>query len=310
MSNFLLFITTSLIWGTTWYAVKIQSHSGVSPLWSIAYRFLIASLLFFMLCRIKRRSLNFSLTQHLALATQGISLFSLSYICVYYSSLYLISGILALICGSTIVLNVINERIFLKRSYSLGVTVGVGLGILGLLITLWDQVFNHVQNINPHTLYLGIILGILSSYFSSMGNILSIRNKHQQLPVLEGNTLGMFYGGVFTVLVAILCQQKLSFDMHLSYVFSLGYLIIFGSLVAFQCFLTLVTTVGATRAGYVYIITPIIAMIISTFNEGVTWKSQSILGLTLIILGNILIMRTKKPKEATPPLGAEEKINV
>lgn len=300
MTNLLFFISTSLIWGTTWYAVKIQGESSVSPLWSISYRFLLASIIFFIICKIKRRSLNFTLTQHTAMALQGIMLFSLSYICVYYSSIHLISGLLALICGSTAVLNVINERIWLGKSYSFFVKLGVILGVSGLFVTLENQIFSN-QAANSSMLIPGIILGVLSSYCASLGNILSLRNKRYQLPVLEGNTFGMFYGGLFTAILAILSKQPITFDVHLPYIFSLSYLIIFGSVIAFQCFLSLVSIVGATRAGYIYIMTPLIAMAISTFTEGFTWKLQSVLGIILVIFGNIFIMMSKQTTAVVSP---------
>ena len=69
-----LFATSSLIWGSTWLAIKFQLGT-VSPDVSVAYRFALAALLLGGWCALTRWSLRFDARTHAFLALQGSLLF-------------------------------------------------------------------------------------------------------------------------------------------------------------------------------------------------------------------------------------------
>jgi drug/metabolite transporter (DMT)-like permease len=54
--NILLYILTTAIWGSTWLAIQYQLGI-VPPVWSVAYRFALASLLLIALSASKACSL-------------------------------------------------------------------------------------------------------------------------------------------------------------------------------------------------------------------------------------------------------------
>ena len=72
------------------------------------------------------------------------------------------------------------------------------------------------------------------------------------------------------------------------------YLAIFGSVIAFGCYLTLLNNIGAHKASYATIMFPAIAVIISTLVEDFSWSSHTIIGLICIFSGNIVV--STKPK--------------
>ena len=69
--NIILFITTALIWGSTWLAIKLQLGQ-VLPLWSLVYRFAIAAVILMAYCIIAKHSLSFTRQQHRWIATQAV----------------------------------------------------------------------------------------------------------------------------------------------------------------------------------------------------------------------------------------------
>jgi drug/metabolite transporter (DMT)-like permease len=103
----------------------------------------------------------------------------------------------------------------------------------------------------------------------------------------------MTYGGLLTALIALLLQRKIDFDLSTPYVLSLIYLSVFGSIVAFWSYNTLIGLVGAARASYVSITTPVIALIISTFFENFSWGWLSVLGVVLAATGNLIMTKAK-----------------
>ncbi|NIT71893.1 EamA family transporter, partial [candidate division KSB1 bacterium] len=53
---------------------------------------------------------------------------------------------------------------------------------------------------------------------------------------------------------------------------------------------TLLGRIGADRAAYVTVLFPIIALLLSTFFEGYRWQSSAILGVALVLIGNVLVL--------------------
>jgi drug/metabolite transporter (DMT)-like permease len=68
------------------------------------------------------------------------------------------------------------------------------------------------------------------------------------------------------------------------------YLTVFGSIVAFGCYMSLISRIGAEYAAYVTLLMPIIALIISTLFEGYLWTANALLGVTLVLAGNLIII--------------------
>jgi drug/metabolite transporter (DMT)-like permease len=137
-------------------------------------------------------------------------------------------------------------------------------------------------------------MALVSVYLASLGNILSARNQRAGMTVMQTNTFGMLYGAVVMLAISVALGKPLVFDGSLHYVASLTYLTIFGSVVAFACFLTLVGRIGADRAGYVALVMPVIALILTTFFEGYDWTPNAVLGVALVLYGNYLALAKKE----------------
>ena len=84
---------------------------------------------------------------------------------------------------------------------------------------------------------------------------------------------------------------------------SLLYLALFGSVVAFVSYLTLLRRIGAGRSGYTAVVIPLVAMLTSTAFEGYRWTRGALSGMALVLAGTVLVLRVKE--HATAP-GAQE----
>lgn len=96
------------------------------------------------------------------------------------------------------------------------------------------------------------------------------------------------------LLIALFTGKSIHFDTSFSYISSLVYLTIFGSIIAFTSYLTLIGKIGASKAAYVIVVIPVIALTISTVFEGYKPDVYAFLGIGLIIFGNVLALRNKK----------------
>ena len=286
-STIFLFIATLLCWGPTWYIIKFQLGT-VDPMVSVFYRFFLASVIILLFCIYKKINLRFSIKEHFFIAVLGIFLFNINYVIFYLSTQYLISGFVALCFSSILFMNVINNIIFHRSSPNIVTLIGGTIGTLGLIIIFYDEIISF--EFSSGTSY-GIFLGITATYFASLGNLISAHTSKIKLEVIPVTGLGMFYGSISLVIYLILMGNSFSFEVSHQYIFSLIYLSIFGSVFGFSLYLTLIKKLGSNDAAYVAIIMPLMALVVSTFFEGLVWDLSLVLGAIMIVLGNIIILK-------------------
>ena len=283
----LLYITTILIWGSSWLAIKLQL-GYVEPMVSVAYRFLLASAISWIYCRFSGRLMRFGLRDHLLMFLQGASLFSLNYLLFYISELTLTSGLAAVIFSTLVVMNMLNGIILLKNRFELRMGVGAFLGLAGIVLVFWPEITDFEMGDKNLT---AAAIAVLATFFASLGNIASARNQHNGIPVIEANTYGMTYGALLMLALSFASGKQFTIEMTATYIGSLLFLSVFASILAFLSYLTLVGRVGVERAAYATLLFPFVALGISTVFEGYHWSAYAGTGVALILTGNLLILR-------------------
>ena len=286
MYNTILYLITVLIWGSTWLAIKFQL-GVVAPELSVAYRFGLAASILFIFSLVRRLPLRFNLKSQAYFALQGFLLFSLNYILVYMAESYLTSGLVAIIFSGIIILNIIFGSIFLRNPIHLRVVFGGLVGLLGLSLVFWPELRSFDLSSG---IVLGIGLAVVAAVSASLGNVVSARNQRNELPVIQTNAYGMLYGAIFMFVLAIFRGAQVQIEPTVGYLMSLLYLAIFGSVIAFGSYLTLLGRIGLDRAAYVTVLFPIIALLLSTLFEGLTWGNLQLAGVVLVLVGNALVL--------------------
>jgi len=292
MQNSLLYLITVLIWGSTWLAIRFQLGI-VAPELSVAYRFFLAAALLFIYSAWKGLPLRFTARQHRFMAMQGLFLFSVNYILVYIAEGFVTSGLVAVVFSSVIILNVFFGALFLGSPVRGQVVLGALVGMFGLALIFWPELSGFDLGSGRA---FGLTLAVISSVSASLGNIVSARNQRNELPVIQTNAYGMAYGATFTLVIAFSRGAVFSFDSSFAYIASLLYLALFGSVIAFGSYLTLLGRIGADRAAYITIIFPVIALLLSALFEDFSMNSQQLIGVALILLGNVIVLRRRKTR--------------
>jgi drug/metabolite transporter (DMT)-like permease len=289
MNNFVLFGVTLFCWSPTWYVIKFQL-GYVDPLVSVFYRFLAAAIIIFIYLLIKRKKLKFSLNHHLWFVFFGICLYSLNYVFFYLSNTYLISAFPAVVFSTVVIMNILGEAFYFNKKPSLKTLIGATIGMLGIIIIFNNEIFNFNLSNGTH---VGLFLALLGTFCASTGNMIHQRNLNNNFPLIETIAYAMFYGSLITLLIIQIKGTELSFEYTLSYIASLAYLSIVGSIFAFIFYLKLLEKVGAGRAGYVGVVMPVLALLISTVFENLEWQIDLIVGLPILIIGAILVIDQK-----------------
>jgi len=287
MKNLLFYTATVFIWGSTWIGIKMQLGT-VDPMVSVVYRFTLASLLLFFWCKISKLNLRFSRKQHFFMAAQGLLLFGFNYLLFYVAELYVTSGLAAVLFSTIVVMNIVNSALFLKKPIESKLIFAGLMGLTGIVLVFHPEI--SAFSLDNHGVR-GLLLCIAATLLASFGNILSAYNQRSNaLPIVQTNAFGMGYGAFALLMAAILTSKPFSFETTLMYTGSLVYLAVFGSVIAFGCYLTLVGNIGAAKAAYVTLLFPIVALVISTIWESYKWTPESAVGIVLILVGNVLMI--------------------
>ena len=286
MNNALLYVSTILIWGSTWFAITFQL-GAVDPALSVAYRFALAAALLFAYCALTRRPLRFSAEEHLFMLLQGTLLFGVNYLLFYQATGHLTSGLVAVIFSSVIVMNIVNGALFLGSRVQGRVLLGAGIGLIGIVLVFLPELTAFDPSNDGA---FGLLLGVIATFSASLGNILSARNQRRAIPIIQTNAYGMAYGALLILGYALATGAPLAFDPSPAYIVSLGYLALFGSIAAFGCYLTLLGRIGADRAAYATLLFPVVALGISTVFEGYRWTAYGLTGMSLVLAGNFLVL--------------------
>jgi len=296
MQDALLFALATVIWGSTWLVITFQL-GVVAPEASIVYRFALASLILFVFARLRRLPMRFSPRQHALIALQGVFLFCVNYITVYLAEQVLASGLVAIVFSMLILGNVVLGRLFLGNPVRSRVVLGGLLGVAGLTLVFLPELGG--VNLGPNW-RLGLLLSLIGVLSASVGNVFSAHNQRAGLPVVQTNAYGMAYGALATLVFALLRGVPFTFEFTSEYVLSLVYLAVFGSVVAFGAYLTLVGRIGVDRAGYVGVVFPLVAIVLSLWFEGLGLTTVALAGVALVAGGNVLVISRRRSPAAAP----------
>ena len=285
MFNLILYSTAALIWGSTWLGIKLQL-TQVPPILSVGYRFCLASGILFAYCLLTNRKLAFHLRDHFFMALQGLTLYCLGYCMSYLATSYLTSGRVAVVFSTILMWNILNLKLFMGQPVAWRAFWGGVLGLSGICILFWHELYAFKASEG----FIGLVMGLVGAYLASVGNIVGARNAKISIPVTQANAYGMAYGGLLTLIIHFGSGGELTIDWSLGYLGPMLYLTVFGSVVAFGCYMLLIGRIGAEYAAYVNLLMPVIALILSTFFEDYRWTINAGLGVSIVLSGNLIIL--------------------
>lgn len=292
MQVVLLYATVVLIWGSTWAAIPFQLGVVAEEV-SVAYRFALGSLALFIYAAGSRRRVRIPRQHYPMVVLMGVLMFSANYLFTYYSINYVTSGLVAVAFSLIVVSNAFLERLFFKIPLERRLIVASLCGVAGITCLFWPEV--ETFSLADKSVY-GVALAITAVLLASLGNMAAIVNTRRKLPVVSMNAHGMAWGALASAVTAVILGREFNFSLETGYVVSLAYLSIFGSAVAFGCYLALLRAIGSARAAYTSVLFPIIALLISTVIEDYQWSALAVAGIGFIIAGNWLALTRMKRK--------------
>jgi drug/metabolite transporter (DMT)-like permease len=133
---------------------------------------------------------------------------------------------------------------------------------------------------------------------SCLANMITLRLQRGGAVGWPPIGVGMAYGAICSFAIASLLGRSLAVQWSPPFILSLVYLALVGSVLAFGAYFTLLERIGAARASYIGVMTPLVALLVSTLLESFDWQVLTFVGVALALAGNALALR--QPRVSAP----------
>ena len=284
----LAFVGMTLIWGSTWYAIRLQLN-GTPPFLSVAIRSLLAAAMMAGWIVLSGRSFRLDRRLWALVPVQGATLYGINYLFAYAATQYVVSGVVALLFAVNVVVTLLLEPWLLDRRSPAQAWWAALIGVAGLALVLspgW-------QVLDPSRWLLGAGLALGGAVTVGTGAVLSSRLMSGGAPLRTLNFYGFVTGAIIALVASLVSGEAWRVQLDAGYALSMVYLSVVGSVIAFALYMKVVQELGPVRAGYSSVITPVIALIASAIWEGLQPTLPLLAGVGLILLGNLLIMSSR-----------------
>ncbi len=275
------FVGICFSWSFSWFAIKFQMQSTVSPFISVTYRFLFAGLLLLLGLKLFNISLKISRKECKFIAISGVCNASINFILAYNSAKYIPSGVTAAIFSLTIIMGEVINAIIYRTKINKNTIISGLIGTSGLMLFLLP-----IINISGDK--IAIITGIWLSFSGTL--LATLGMISMRACAIKHNTHAMVFltytficGAIISFCTGMFLGAEIKFDTSLSYVLSLAYIVVFASCIAFASLFYLNKHIGVARAGFSSLIYTVSAMFISTYFEDYNWSFVNIAGFGMII---------------------------
>ena len=141
---------------------------------------------------------------------------------------------------------------------------------------------------------IGTGLALCAVLGASLGNVFARRGELAGAPVASSTAWAMAYGAGLLAVFALATGRHWVFQPTWPYLLSLLHLSVNGSVIAFLLYYGLARRRGYATASYISALAPPLAMLVSSVFEAKTWGPISLVGVALVLSGQMLLLRTRR----------------
>jgi len=292
MNNRILFpfIALCLIWGSTWYFIKISLNAGVPPFYGVGLRFLFSGIIFFVYIYYKKLSIPTTPQAIKLYLSFGLLNFSLSYGMTYWATQYIYSSISSILWGLFPLFTSLMAHFMIKddpderlNKNKIGALM---MGLTGVAIMSANQEIDLAsQSFSAILVLISVI--IIAAYPS-----VQYKKYNDEVGPYQMNAVCQVMTGIVMLSMSSVFNEDLSVIVwNNELILSTLYLIIFGGFISWGIYFWLYQHLNVTQVTYVAIFPPIVAIFLGWVFLGEILSSQEIIGTLLILGSSILIYR-------------------
>jgi drug/metabolite transporter (DMT)-like permease len=293
----LAFFIVYTVWGSTYFFIAKALH-GFPPFFLGTFRFIVAGLLLLGWCKFKGLPV-FDRKNIFNAGVSGVLMLGVGNGIVIWVEQFMTSGLVAIMVSSAAIWFVILDRKLWKQNFSNKFTVaGLIIGFLGVILLFWEQLSGFEIGQDKRTV-LGMFLLIVGPVGWAGGSLYSKYHPGNNNDASVSTAWQMLIAGVFFIPPFILSGEAQHFrfqDVPASAWWSAGYLVIFGSILAFSAYVWLLQVRPATQVSTYAYVNPVVAVLLAVFFGNEVISGIQITGL-VVILGSVLLINLSKYKK-------------
>jgi drug/metabolite transporter (DMT)-like permease len=275
-----------LLWGTTFLALRI-GVTDVPPFLFTVLRQGIAGILLTSFLLIFG-GLNFPSKQTIIeQAIGGFFVVSIGNGLVSYAEVHVPSSIAAIICSMmpvwVILINVVTTG---DERPTFPVLLGLIIGLSGIILIFGETLADFTIP--------GYRLGIVVTFIANLGwayGSIRMKKKNQQSNALMNAGLQMFFGGIYLIPASLLLDDYTNFQWTTDATYSLVYLIVFGSIIAYGCYSYALKKLPMTIVSMYAYINPIVAMILGALVLNEKFNFRMGIAMLVTVAGIYIVTR-------------------
>lgn len=279
-----------IIWGTTYYALRIGVKS-FPPLLFSGIRQLIAGILLLVVMILMRQKFDWSISNLMKQALIGFLMMVMGNGLVGWAEVYIPSGLAALI-ASLIPLNIVLINYISGKERKINSTI-----ISGLLLGLGGMAFifkDNLKDIGNAGYFTGLMMSLTASVCWSVGTILVKKFNNKSDTPYHNMALQMLFGGILMGIGGFFIEDRGRLITAGTESWeALLYLVVFGSIVALLCYQYAIKTLSINTVSLYAYINPFIAIVLGCvlLNEKFTWYTAiafilTVSGIYMVNKGN------------------------
>jgi drug/metabolite transporter (DMT)-like permease len=305
LAPYAAWLAVCVLWGTTYLAIRVGLET-LQPMLFAGLRFLSAGLLLFGFARFIKRERLPQGREWLDLAIVGILLLVIGNGLVIWSEQWLTSGMAALLVATSPfwvagfeLLDRKGERLTLRA------LVGMLIGFGGLLLLVAPDLYGFAGGIQ----YLAGIIAVQIACAGWSGGSVYAKRRGLKVSPLMGSALQMLIAGVILTAGATARGEMSGLQFSGRSAAAFGYLVIFGSIIAFGCYTYAVQTLPLSLVSTYSYVNPVIAVLLGwvILSEPLGWR---VIISTTIILAGVALVKTAPKRRAQDDMVSETRTGV
>ena len=292
MNNKILFpfIALCLIWGSTWYFIKISLNAGVPPFFGVGFRFFLSGLLFFLIIFFRKESIPFNKQAIKLYLSFGLLNFALSYGITYWATQYVYSSISSILWGLFPLFTSVMAHFMLKEDDNEKLTSNklkaLFLGFIGM------EFIGSNQSIDLQSQSFLAIMVLVGAIIIAAWPSVLYKKYNDVVGPYQMNAVCQVLTGVIMLSLSSLLKEDLSQIVWTDQLlFASAYLVLFGGVISWGIYFWLYQYLSVTQVTYVAIFPPIVAIILGWIFLNEVLSTKEIIGTIFILGSSILIYR-------------------
>jgi putative membrane protein PagO len=274
-----VYLIISLIWGSTWLAIRIGLES-LTPFLSAGLRFLVAALVIYLLMMYKKLPIQNDKVALKLYFQMGFFSFIIPFGLVYWGQQFIPSGLASVLFGVYPFFVAVFSKISMpQEKIEVIKIVGMIFGFAGIVFIFSDNL-----DFKLDSDFLGMSSVLLSGIMQSAIAV-AIKKNGKHLNSLSMNFIPMLLAGFVMTIGAFFVEDLTRIVVDFKAVSTVLYLGVFGSVVTFTSYYWLLKRINILLLSLIAFVTPVIALILGWVFYNESLQNHHLIGSGFVLIG-------------------------